>query len=385
MGYARRFGFGAAWLVVWSLLVSPVLAGQTWQAAGVVFLDADADGNLSPGEKGFAAAVVSDGLSVLKSDEAGKFRLDAGIDETMREGQKPVVALSVPDGHRATTSWFARLSGDANHDLALAFGLAPRKQTRPFEFVHVTDTHWPRGGKEVYEAFVQEMKQGADRFRFVIDTGDLGDKPNTMDPNTSRYQLEGHHRMVGQIGLPYYTCPGNHDVIDRGGALRGWATDDPDFGYGIYLRMHGPIRWSFTYAGVHFIGVDALERKEGNLFVVGCPAPALRWLKADMDAQPKDAPVLVFGHFFKGDGWADTIRGRNVKGVFYGHGHGDKVGELAGAPFIESGSLSQMFIGLPAKRGYRVVKITEDGRMEHSYKLVADGKIPVPPALLKKQ
>jgi len=120
-------------------------AGTTntvWPVKGLVFVDVNGNGICDAGEKGFADAVLSDGMAVIRADAQGRFAFDAVIDPMLQEGELPIVTLSTPDGHRMTTPWFRRIKGEAAHDENLLFGVQSEKQMRPLEIVQITDTHW---------------------------------------------------------------------------------------------------------------------------------------------------------------------------------------------------------------------------------------------------
>jgi hypothetical protein len=181
-------------------------------------------------------------------------------------------------------------------DEAISFGIAPQTQPRPFEFVHVTDIHAvPEGGKR-WTAFTDEMKAGTADYRFIMDTGDEGDLPNLKAPDRAAAEMQAARGIFQAIPLPSYHTAGNHDVM-AGAALRaGWKADSSDFGYGLYCRLFGPPRWSFTYGGVHFVGIDTIAHDGG----MGKPAGGQDWLAKDLASIPADMPVYLFGHISPG-------------------------------------------------------------------------------------
>jgi hypothetical protein len=71
--------------------------------------------------------------------------------------------------------------------------------------------------------------------------------------------------------------PGEHDgSLDRSEA---------------YQELFGATHYSFDHRGVHFIAVDNVSDPAGKI-----GEEQLGWLKRDLDAQPKDARIVVLTH-----------------------------------------------------------------------------------------
>lgn len=353
---------GVVFISISVLSVEALAQAKTFPAAGQVFLDADGDGKLSEGEKGIADVVISDGLSVLKTDAEGKFAFDAAIDAEYKEAKTPIITVSTPDGHTNSTPWFLRLSGDKAADGSLLFAMKKQEQKKPFEFVHVTDMHWPRGGELPYASFAKEMKAAGQRFAFTIATGDMGDWPDMATPQAAREQQAGAKALLDALPQPWRMTIGNHEVIYAHSLRKGWTKDHPDYGIGLQWSIYGPTRWSFNYAGVHFVGIDVMERPADDEWNVGAPEAALAWLAKDLAMIPKDMPVYMFGHCFNGNQWDKAMDMARFVGVFYGHHHTDKLTVRNKVPFIESASLGAAF-----KRGYRIIRVDEKGSFNDTY------------------
>lgn len=341
-------------------LAAPALAKDA-PVAGIVFVDKNGDGKLSPDEQGLAGAVVSDGVNVYKTDAQGRFSFTAVTDAMLGESALPIVFLSVPDGHRGTTPWFVALAGERQADEVVSFGVVPQAQPRPFEFVHVTDIHAvPQGGKQ-WTAFADEMKAGTADYRFIMDTGDEGDLPNLKAPDGAVAEMQASRDIFQAIPLPSYHTAGNHDVM-AGAALRaGWKADSRDFGYGLYCRLFGPARWSFTYGGIHFVGVDTIARDGG----MGRPTGGQNWLARDLATIPADMPVYLFGHHFAG--WEKVLAQRPIRYAFYGHMHDDEIAIQDGTTLVQSGSLGRCN-QRNRHEGYRVARVESDGSIHSIYR-----------------
>ena len=190
-----------------------------------------------------------------------------------------------------------------------------------FFFVQLSDTHWGFNGPVVNPdakgtlqkavAAVNELPLQPD---FIMFTGDL--THTTEDPQERRKRLGEFKQIVGALKNPNVRfMPGEHDAaLDRGQA---------------WMESFGQTHYSFDHKGVHFVVVDNVSDPAARI-----GDEQLAWLRADLDRQSKDAPIVVFTHrplfdLYPQWDWAtrDGERAmeilmpyRNVT-VFYGHIH----------------------------------------------------------------
>jgi 3',5'-cyclic-AMP phosphodiesterase len=344
--------------------VSLPAAAVPFPTAGLVFVDADGDGQSSANERGLPSVVISDGTRVLKTDAEGAFAFQADIDPMLQEGEKPIVTLSTPDGYACTTPWFFRLNGDRAQDAAIRFGVKREVQTRPFEFLHVTDVHWIPD-TNFYSTFIREVTAVPGRYRFAISTGD-GSSCDHVSPELAWQLSVGSFEMMSRLQMPWRIAPGNHEAIGGEHAISvGWRSDHPRYGYGLFWELYGPLRWSFTYAGVHFAGIDVMDHPSHNFWNYGSSKSAIAWLRRDLATLPAGMPVYLFGHCFNDD-TLPLLTNANFRAVIYGDGHENRLAEYRGVPFVESGSLCPT---APAEyRGYRVFRVNTDGGFDENFR-----------------
>jgi 3',5'-cyclic AMP phosphodiesterase CpdA len=149
---------------------------------------------------------------------------------------------------------------------------------------------------------------------FIMFTGNL--THTTDDPQERRRRLAEFKQIVGALKNPNVRfMPGEHDAsLDRGQA---WS------------EFFGETHYSFDHKGVHFVVVDNVSDPAARI-----GEAQLAWLKADLDAQDKDARIVVFTHrplfdLYPQWDWATRdgtsamellMPYRNVT-VFYGHIH----------------------------------------------------------------
>jgi len=151
-----------------------------------------------------------------------------------------------------------------------------------FYFVQMSDTHWgyrgdanPDAGQSLYQA-VKTVNALAVKPDFIIFTGDL---THTTDDRQERDRRMTQFRdiVAGLDVKDVRFIPGEHDASLDGGAA---------------FRAHfGPAHYAFDHKGVHFIALDNVS-DPGARF----GREQLDWLRADLAARDRNAPVVVFAH-----------------------------------------------------------------------------------------
>jgi len=324
------------------------------RVAGRVFIDTNDDGVFNATDRPAAAVSVTDGFNVVRTDDAGLYAIDAGVQPPLGESSYPIVSVSFPSGAWPKDGWFRRIvSGvDANK---VDFPLQCQDQPATFLFIHGTDSHLPRGGTEKFVEFSKEVQQFSDAVAFCVLTGDNPDLSDHRPFDKARDEWKIVNDMFHSIPRPLFVVPGNHDAA--GSTTTGWDQDNPMFGYGFYRRFLGPIRWSFNYGGVHFAGVDFLHI-QGNKWVWGVGDQAAQWLDRDLALVPPATRKVVFVHSPLGDKFAQVVRKHKVDQIYAGHTHAVTVGTFQGADLFVSGSVGNIFGDKPDPQpGYRLVRV----------------------------
>jgi hypothetical protein len=189
-----------------------------------------------------------------------------------------------------------------------------------FYFVQLSDSHWGYQGAANPDA-ANTLKKAVAAVNalpsqpdFVIFTGDL--THSTDDPQERRKRLAGFRDIVRELRVKdVHFIPGEHDAsLDQGAAFQ---------------EFFGPTHYAFDHRGIHFITLDNVSDPGASI-----GAAQLAWLKADLAAQDKDAPIVLFTHrplFDLAPQWDWATRDgaqaiellmpyRNLT-VFYGHIH----------------------------------------------------------------
>jgi hypothetical protein len=344
------------WCGFVALAVAAGVAGES-EVSGVVFLDANANGQLDEGERGIGGVPVSDGVSFVRTDGAGRYAIQAVLDPLIHYNKRPILTVSFPSGYWPTAGWFRRLDDEPDPG-AVHFGMRPDEQPLPLLFVHGTDCHVPRGGRDLFARFRAEMATLRGRARFCILTGDLVNLADNCPLERAQADYDLFAEQTRDFPLPLFCTAGNHEAVGTR-AKEKLQPYHPRFGYSLYWDLVGPLRWSFNAAGYHFAGVGFNWDRDGK-WEWGVPPSAAAWLRKDFELAPKDTPILLFVHFPAGaPEFERVVRDFKVRHIFCGHSHEEKTFTFAGVSGWQSGSLSQTSGTLEV--GYRLVRITKEG------------------------
>ena len=335
---------------------------------GKIYYDANSDGEYDPGEKGISGVGVTDGIQFVESDENGDYRLAIANNPTLRDGGVPIISISWPSGYWPSSHWFKRI--DSSEAVgSFNFGLRKDKQELPFEFIHATDAHAPRGGETNLILFRKDVENLKGKVQFVIFTGDNANLADSHPYEQSKKEFQFFIEQTQQLPIPWFAVSGNHDLAGVR-AKTGWTKESPDYAYGAFTRLIGPLRWSFNYAGVHFVGID-YNRYVTNTWIWGTPAEALSWLDADLKRNKPGTRTFLFVHFPEKDiGIEEVIQKHSVTQIFHGHDHQDRSWSFGGIPALSSSSLSEIFEDKDRTVGYRLARISENS-IETFYRATA--------------
>jgi hypothetical protein len=341
--------------LVLSLFLLTGLA-EAGTVAGRVFVDANRNGALDPGEAGAPGVPVSDGLSVVTTAADGGYRLAA-------TAARAIVRVTVPRDRAAPGGFWRAVEGDATAD----FALVPSPQPDDFLFVQITDTHIGRA--DVYREFARRIDEFPLPLAFVVHTGDLVGAADTVPLDRAKEQFNRYLDAVSAFDLPVFHVPGNHEhaCINHEGS----DPAAPLYGKGLYRSLLGPMHYSFDWGPVHFIALDCTRLP----YAEALGPEQLEWLAADLSRQPGDKPIVLFCHQAL-DEIADRVRvadllaDRSVLGAFCGHEHINRSGTLGGFPVSVSGALSGSWWSGPnpdgSPQGFRLVQV-KDGHMASAY------------------
>jgi hypothetical protein len=257
-------------------------AATAAEIAGVVFVDANGDGVRQPNERGVAGVAVSNQDTVVTTDASGGFHIP--------RGPAGIVFVSLPDGYRSRGSFWHTVGDTA---VRAEFALAAAPRVRAFSFVHASDTHISPASADRTRRFRTLADSLAPAF--VIVTGDLvRDALRVSEPEaTSYYELFARERSA--FHAPVWTVPGNHENFGIERDKSHVSATNPLYGRGMYHKYFGPDYYSFTFGGVHFIGLNTVDIAD-QWYYGHVDSLQLRWLARDLALVPASMPVVTFDH-----------------------------------------------------------------------------------------
>jgi uncharacterized protein (TIGR03067 family) len=246
---------------------------------GVVFLDANGNGVRDSGEAGVPGVAVSNQDAVVITDSSGAFH--------MTSRGSGVVFVSVPDGYKAVGSFWR------SADSTLAFPLAASPAPASFTFIHASDTHISAASV----ARTQRLRALADSIDpdFVIITGDLVRDALRVGEAEARGYYDLFMRERGAFRNPVFTVPGNHENFGIERDTSHVSKTHPLYGREMYHRYLGPDYYSFTWGGVHFVGLNTVDIDDQRYYG-HVDSVQLAWLERDLALVPPTMPVVTFDH-----------------------------------------------------------------------------------------
>jgi 3',5'-cyclic AMP phosphodiesterase CpdA len=179
------------------------------------------------------------------------------------------------------------------------FPLLPAPKANYFTFVHASDTHL----SEQSLPRLQKLKSMVDSLKpaFMIVTGDLIKDALRVPEKEAAALYEMYVREIGKFSIPVWNVPGNHEIfgIERHKSLV--SESHPLYGKKMYRHYLGPDFYSFTYGGVHFMGLNSVDYHDlwyyGNI-----DSTQLAWISRDVSFVDRSMPIITYNHipFFSG-------------------------------------------------------------------------------------
>lgn len=185
-------------------------------------------------------------------------------------------------------------------------GILPDKlPENAFSFVHLTDMHVTarRQGDKGYLACIEHVKSMRPKVSFAMMGGDLAFDGLYTEKDKFAEQIRLYREISDELGVPYYNCMGNHDVLGLN-HRRKVSVDDPDFGKKMILDA---LEWekpyySFDYGPQgnrwHFAVVDSIfeiDKDTGPDYMPKLGEEQLEWLAYDLGSAG-DRPKVVMTH-----------------------------------------------------------------------------------------
>ncbi len=257
--------------------------------------------------RGLEGILVSNGEHVVKTNEAGRFNLK--VDPVLHH----FIFVCMASGYKAST-WFHRCN-DLVEGTRVDFVLMPdgRSDARQFKLAHVTDLHIcldQRRERPNPEQVSIELRRTIEdgNADLVIAGGDLTDRGTEAE-------LLATADVLKQATVPVFPLFAGHD----GSVLVKAKAPDPSIHY---ERILGPCSYSLDWGGRHFV---LFANEFGKNFAEARRPLQLRWLEADLLAQPEGREIIVVTHIEPNSEMLSLLSRYNITHVFFGHWHSNKV------------------------------------------------------------
>jgi 3',5'-cyclic AMP phosphodiesterase CpdA len=178
-------------------------------------------------------------------------------------------------------------------DSAIVFALQPAPAAGAFTFVHASDTHIAPANVDR----TRRLRGLVDSIRpaFTIITGDLIRDAMSQQEPLSRSYFELFNTETKDFGAPLWTVPGNHDHFGIIRSRSGVSAAHPLYDRGMYRSYRGPDYYSFTFGGVHFVGLNTVDIDD-QWYYGHVDSLQLAWLERDLAMVPPMMPVVTFNH-----------------------------------------------------------------------------------------
>lgn len=267
---------------------------HTKMISGTVFEDVNGNLILDDDEKGIQGVLISNQFDVVKTDEKGKYIIPVQ--------ERSIIYIIKPRGYNVPVdkNYSPKFyyihdpngSPDFRYQGVKPTGRLPDKvdfplyQSEPrdtFKIIVFADPQ-TRNDKELdymRDDIITELVNTDASGGIVL--GDI------MFDDLSFF--DKYKQLIGQIGIPFYQVPGNHDM----------NYDAPDDQYALETFKHhfGPTYYAFQYGKVHFIVLDDVEYQglqEQIKYIGKIGTQKLKWIENYLQHVPEDHLIVLNMH-----------------------------------------------------------------------------------------
>lgn len=320
----RHFApFAILWIVAMALAMNLSVQAQpaAAPAKGVVYLDANKNGQRDDGEKGLPGVGVSNGVTVVQTDESGAWALPYD-DETVFFVIKPAGFMTPTDVNNIPRFYYVHQPKGSPPHVKDHRGVAP---TGPLPASIDFPLHAAPGESKEFPALIMGDPQPRNRteIEYLRDdiVAQLLDNPasfavclgDIMFDDLSHY---GYYMDVMRgLGVPVYNVPGNHDM--------NYDSTDDVYSMETWKATFGPPYYSFNYGDVHYIVIDNVEYQGRNerghpRYIGKIGEKQINWIREDLKFVPQDKLIVMMHHIpmrtLSGDG--DSVNTTDRRALF---------------------------------------------------------------------
>jgi C terminal of Calcineurin-like phosphoesterase/N terminal of Calcineurin-like phosphoesterase/Calcineurin-like phosphoesterase len=264
-------------------------------ATGVVFEDLSGTGTRHISDPGIAGVLVSNGRDVVRTDSEGRYSLPVH-DETIIFVIKPA-GYSVPVDPNGMLPRFYYIHQPNGTPARLGlrergvrptgalpdsvdFALRKADESNRFDVIVFTDTH-------------AESTAAIDYIRMDVVNGLIGTNAafgmtlgDLMSDDLSLYSR--YNRVIGQIGVPWYNIPGNHD-LNLDARNRRYSSET-------FKHVFGPNYYAFEHGDALFLMLDNVDYLGGGKYRGRFGEQQLAFVSEVLRQTPIDRLVVAAMH-----------------------------------------------------------------------------------------
>lgn len=234
---------------------------------------------------GLVGVLVSNGEDLTRTDARGRWWLKARPGEHVFIIKPPhwdyVTASGIPDFFHLVSM---QQSGDVSE---IVFALRPRVEPDDFEVLLIADTQAATAAELQFVRHDLLAHTGQTSARFAISHGDvMGDDLSLLPDYT---------RLLGETGLTWHHCPGNHDLD--------LAQADPERTFDPWKQHIGPTHSAFQCGRATFILLNTVDvlpgggrTGDGRRYRGHISARQLTFVRNVLEAVPRDHLVVCSMH-----------------------------------------------------------------------------------------
>ena len=285
------------------------------QVIGYVYLDENKDLVKDEGDRGLPDISVSNGCSVVQTDQNGRYEITLAPFEILFISKPANFSLPLDENNvpkffyrhypEGTPAQVANTSVEWLWPVTAPTGTLPESLNFPvFEAEEASSKFTAHGFADTQaqseidqdmlrEDLINPLINNPYSVEFGLTVGDVVfDKLDLYDR---------HKAMMGLIGIPQWYLPGNHDI--------NFESPDANFANETYKMHFGPTYYSFNYGNVHFVALNNVEYAgDGNQFDCdhlsycrgvyrGYISPTqLQWLRNDLSQVGEERLIVIATH-----------------------------------------------------------------------------------------